>query len=143
MKAIRSENTNNAFAGIALVALLAFGMFFSFNRPTVAVAGNVAGDYGTTTTSAMASATATTQLKTNAGVLGSVVIASSSPATTYSQIVIYDATSTMATSTSKVLAKFGGYSSPAGTYSFDVAAAYGIKVEIAPGYNGNATITWR
>lgn len=138
------QNTNKTFfAGIAFGALLVLGTFFAFNYPGDAKAGSIEGDNATTTTSSMASATATRQLKNSAGALGSIVISSSSPFTTYSQITVYDATSTMATSSSKVLARFGTSNQTSGTYQFDVSASYGIKVEVAPGYNGNATITWR
>ena len=138
---MRTSLNTNILAGIVGLALLVMGAFFAFNQAQMASAGSIEGDYATTTTSAMASATATVQLREQAGALGSIIVGSSSPATVYSQISIYDATSTMATSSSKVL--FRGNSMTAGSYIIDAAAAYGLKVEVGPGYNGNATITWR
>lgn len=130
-----------ALAILAGAVVLTSGSFKPFTASASGAGGGF--DYSTTTTSSFASATVTKQLKSIPGALGSVVISSSSPATTYSQITIYDATSTMATSTATVLARFGTNNQTMGTYNFDAAAAYGIKVETAAGYNGNATITWR
>ena len=140
---IKLNTVQISILAAVLLAGISGIMFFSFNQPNKAEAGSLEGDYATTTTSAMASGTATVQLKTSNGALGYVTISSSSPITTYPQITIYDATSTMATSTSKVLARFGTNNQTMGTYMFDAAAAYGLKVEVAPGYSGNATITWR
>lgn len=100
--------------------------------------------YSTTTTSSFASATSIKQLKGGFGSLGSIIVSSSSPVVAnYPQIVIYDATSTMATATAKVLFKLGGSNQTAGTYTVDAIATYGISIEIPTGYNGNATVTWR
>lgn len=136
--------TSNAIAvAVAALAVVALLLVFGMSRAPLANAAVNPGDYGTTTDSTFASGTATRQLMTKAATLGSIVIGSSSPSTTFSQITVYDATSTMATSTAKVLAKIGGSNATPGTYKFDEAAAYGLKLEVAPGYNGNATITWR
>ena len=143
MQAKAFQLNASLISGIVLVALLVLGAFFISQRPEVAAAGSLEGDYATTTTSAMASATATVQLKNAPGALGYITVSSSSPITTYSQITVYDATTTMATSSSRVLARFGAGNQTHATYEFDAFAAYGLKVEIAPGYAGNATITWR
>jgi len=141
-KSLRPD-AGSLFAAFLIVALVLTSLFFAFRNPQVADAGSLEGDYATTTTSSFASSTATTQLKNAPGALGNVVVSSSSPATTYAQFTLYDATSTMATSSSRVIARFSASSVAAGTYIFDAAAAYGIKLEVPAGYNGNATITWR
>jgi len=112
----------------------------------------VGNDYvGTTTTSSFASATTIKQLKGNsatcptcgAGALGSVIISSSSPITTYPTLTLYDATSTMATATARVLGRFGTNNQEHGTYTFDEEFRYGLSIEVPAGFNGNYTITWR
>jgi len=136
-------DAGSLLAVLLIVALVLTSLFFAFRTPQVADAGSLEGDYATTTTSSFASSTATTQLKGIPGALGNVVVSSSSPATTYSQFTFYDATSTMATSSSRVLARFSASSVAAGTYIFDAAFSYGLKLEVPAGYDGNATITWR
>jgi hypothetical protein len=140
---MQTLRTPGFLATLILAVLVVIGAFFVFNRPSDAVAGSLEGDYATTTTSSFASSTATTQLKYSAGALGNIVVSSSSPATTYAQFTLYDATSTQATTSARVLARFSPSSVATGTYIFDVAFSYGLKLEVPAGYNGNATITWR
>lgn len=132
-------------AFLAVIAMLGFSVISSLEHPLTASASGASGgyDYSTTTSSNMASGTFLRALKNKPGALGTITVSSSSPATTYAQITVYDATSTMATSTATVLARFGTNNQTMGTYNFDAAAAYGISIEVPPGYNGNATITWR
>lgn len=96
-------------------------------------------------TSSTASSTGTTQLKSFAGTLGSVVITEKNTiATGYPSLTIYDATSTMATATANVLAKFSTTTAQDyGTYQFDTAYSYGLKIEVPVGFNGVYTITYR
>lgn len=86
-----------------------------------------------------ASSTATTQLLTGYGSLGSVVIASSTSA---SYLVLHDATSTQATSTDTIIATFKTEATP-GTYQFDVLFDQGLKLDIPAGFNGVYNITFR
>lgn len=140
-----TTSTKSLYAIAASFMLLAVAaLMFGLSAATPAHADSFVGDYSTTTDSSFASATATRQLKNgSSSVLGNVIMTATSSATAYPQIVLYDASSTMATTSAKVLAKFGGSNQQLGTYQFDAAAAYGVKLEVAPGYNGNATITWR
>lgn len=90
-----------------------------------------------------ASGTALTVLKTGYGSVGSVVVSSSSPALlTYPSLVIYDATSTMSTSTARRIGQFGSASAN-GTYTFDAVVTYGVAVEVPVGFAGAYTITYR
>lgn len=86
-----------------------------------------------------ASSTATTQLKTGYGSLGSVVVASSTPA---SYVVLHDATSTQATSTDTIISTFTTAASE-GTYQFDVIFTSGLKLDIPVGFDGVYNITYR
>lgn len=138
------KNINRPFvAAVLILGVLVIGLFFAFNRPMTVEGGSLEGDYATTTLSTSASATAKSMLKNAPGALGNVVISSSSPVTVYPLVTIYDATSTMATSTSRILARFGGVNQQHGTYIFDAAAIYGIAVEVPVGFDGAYTITWR
>jgi hypothetical protein len=86
-----------------------------------------------------ASSTATTQLKTGYGSVGSVVIASSTLAV---YVALYDATSTQATSTSNIIAKYAP-SADEGTYQLDVNFTNGLKLDIPAGFNGVYNVTYR
>lgn len=95
-------------------------------------------------TSTNASSTATTQVKSITGTLGSVVVTDAGDTfSSYPSLTIYDATSTMATSTATVLAKFSTTTMTLGTYSFDTAFSYGLKAEVPAGFDGIYTLTWR
>lgn len=81
--------------------------------------------------------------KTGYGSVGSVTIASSSAAITAIPLfTIYDATSTMSTSTARKIAEFRG-TPTMGTYTFDAVVRYGVAVEVPIGFNGGYTLTWR
>lgn len=99
----------------------------------------------TQVTSSTASSTATTQVKSYAGSLGSVVVTEKNTvATGFPALVIYDATSTMATATAKVLAKFSTTTGQdLGNYDFNTAFSYGLKLEVPVGFNGVYTVTYR
>lgn len=130
--------------GLLVLSLVAVIAFIAINRNTAkASVADGQGYMSTTTTSAMASSTSIKQLKENGGQFGSVIIASSSPVTTYPLMVVYDATSTMATSTSRVLAKFGGNNQTHGTYTYDTDFKYGISIEMPVGFNGAYTVTYK
>lgn len=128
---------------VALVAVLIgiVGYFVSVHIALGSV--EVASEYnGYLVTSANATGTALTVLKTQGGTLGSVVISSTSPTTTYPLITLYDATSTMATSSARKIGQFSG--TPAnGTYTYDAAVFYGVAIEVPVGFNGAYTVTWR
>lgn len=102
-------------------------------------------EYQTTqVTSATASSTATTQVKSYAGTLGSVVVTDTGDTfSAYPSLVVYDATSTMATATAKVMTKFSTSTMSLGTYQFDTAFSYGLKLEVPAGFDGVYTVTYR
>lgn len=101
-------------------------------------------EYQSTTTTSAFAAVGVKQLTQGAGsVLGSVIIASSSPVVQPYTLTVYDATSTMATTTARILARFGSNNQTHGTYTFDSVAFYGVTIETPVGFNGNYTITYR
>lgn len=130
--------------GVFLAAALCLFVFSQSVQPVQA--DNFVGDFSTTTSASFASGNTTIQLQQGSShVLDNIVITATSSVPTnaaYPQITVYDASSTMATTTAKVLAKIGPSNNQLGTYQFEAAAGYGIKLEVAPGYTGNATITW-
>lgn len=134
---------------IAILVISAFlGAYFSLSGNTANGSVIQGGEYqATTTNSTWVSATVTKNVynggSNEAKVLGSIIIASSSPITAINQVVIYDATSTMATATARVIAKIGSANQTHGTYTFDTNLFYGLKVETTTGFNGNFIITFR
>lgn len=88
-------------------------------------------------TSAQASSTVATRVRGGTGVLGSVIIASSS----LKVISIYDG-NTATTSGNTLIAQFPAFA-PAGTYTFDVVVKSGIVVDVPASMTGNYTITYR
>lgn len=94
-------------------------------------------------TSTAASDTTIHELVDGSGALGSIVISSSSPVTSYPAMTIYDATSTMATSTSRVIAQFGPNNQEHGTYTFDANVFIGLSIEFPSDFDGNYTVTYR
>lgn len=148
MLLLNYKNMSNTLkiAGAFAVLFAAFASAVLYFSNPFAVFGSVTmgNDYQSQLiTSSLASSTAITQLKSIGGSVGSVVLASSSAQTTYPSLVIYDATSTMATSTAKVIGRFGGANQTHGTYTFDSYFTYGLSVEVPVGFNGAYTITWR
>lgn len=136
------KQVNAVVLQLLVVAAFVAGavLFGAYHSDASVTVGN---EYNATLiTSAHASGTAKTILKPITGTLGSVIISSSSPTTTYPLMTIYDATSTMATSTARKIAQFGGTPST-GTYTFDATVFYGLAVEVPVGFNGAYTITWR
>lgn len=82
------------------------------------------------------------QLKTYGGVLGSVIISSSTPSLpTTATMRFMNATSTTDVS-STTIANFG-YQTSAGTYTFDAAFSRGLIVETGAGFDGSYVITSR
>lgn len=91
----------------------------------------------------------TSSIKSMNGVLGSIVVASTSPVGSGvgPYLAFYDTASTTV-STSSLTAKvsFGGAGAttpPAGTYEFDVAFGSGIYLWVNPSFNGSYTVTYR
>ena len=80
-----------------------------------------------------------------AGSLGSVIITEENTvATGYPSLVIYDATSTEATTSATVLAKFSTTTNQDfGTYQFDTTFTKGLKIEVPAGFKGVYTVTYR
>jgi hypothetical protein len=131
----------------ALMVVFLLGALLSLQTGTANGSVQIGSEYqATTTTSAWASSTAAREVingGNSAITLGSIVIASSSPITTLYQVAIYDATSTMATATSRLITKIGPNNQTHGTYEYDVNLKYGLLVETTTGFNGNFTITYR
>ncbi len=129
--------TSTAFVGLLILS----GVLILGN--TGKVEGSVAISNGYTyrnITSANASSTAPVVIKAQGStILGSVIIASSSPATNL-PIRIYDGRT--ATSTGTLITSIrGGVAEQ--TITFDVNAIYGIVVDVPAGFNGNYTFTFR
>lgn len=95
-----------------------------------------------------ASDVGTSSIKSVAGTIGSIIVASTSPvATNGPMLAIYQtASTTVATTTMTPLLTFGAVGAvtpPAGTYEFDVAFGGGIYLWVNPSFNGSYTITYR
>jgi hypothetical protein len=134
----------NKLLGLALICLIALAVNLHFQSSVSQASVNDGAAYtSTTTSSGVASSTKLWTLLSKGGIFGSVIIASSSPTTTYPSLVVYDANSTMATSTARVLAKFGGVNQTHGTYTFDSSFVYGISIEMPTGFNGAYTLTYK
>ena len=73
-------------------------------------------------------------------VLGSIVIASTSPSTT-GQVKIWNATSTTDVSSSTVV--YMASNTAAGTYTYDMSLSRGMIIELPAGFNGSYNITSR
>lgn len=128
------------------VCALSFVVMYSLGLFGVSEASTIVGnDYNSYyISSATASNTKMVTLKTGSGSLGSVVITNKSVDTTYPHLTIYNASSTQATSTATVIAKFGtSTGETAGTYQFDATFSNGLSIEVPSGFNGSYTITWR
>lgn len=126
------------FAG-AFIAMYLLGMFH------VSDASNIVGnDYrSTTTSSAIASSTKVWSIKEGSGSLGSIVVTMPSNATGYPSLKVYDATSTMATATSRLITSMSTSTQTQGTYQFDVEFYRGLNIEVPTGFTGTYTITYR
>lgn len=122
----------------ALVIVLVLGFVYLFgvvNREKSSYGSVVIGnEYQSTTTIGMSGKNL---IFTGSGVLGSIIISSSSAAT----LTVNDATSTIdAASTTKAFF----ISSPAnGTYTFDLVLTRGLSLDLGSGFNGAYTITYR
>lgn len=128
-----------------LVAVFS-GVYLALQSEQVIGSVQIGNEYqSTTTTSTWASATTAKEITNgNAAItLGNIIIASSSPATTIYQMAIYDATSTMATATSRLITRIGSANQTHGTYEYDVNLKYGLLVETTTGFDGLFTITYR
>lgn len=88
-----------------------------------------------------ASATTYTTVFSGRGVLGSLVISSTTPATATSSIRIYD--SSVSTTTASSTKAIFGRATAEGTYTFDAQITAGMIVEVTPGYDGVAELTYR
>lgn len=131
-----------ATLGVAVIASLfvyAFGLLTVSNASTI-----VGNEYNSTTTSSLvASSTKLWTLKTGSGSLGSVVVTMQSNPTGYPAMKIYDATSTMATATARVLASMSTSTQTQGTYQFDTVFGYGLSIEMPATFTGSFTVTYR
>lgn len=128
-------------AGVALI-LSAFGV----KEVKEQVLGSVQdgqGYYSTTTVdSTWPSATAFKRLKTGRGILGSIVVGSTSAATaSYPSLKCYD--SSVSTSTASSTIATIASAAAGATYTFDAAFNAGLYCEAPVGFNGGYTITWK
>jgi hypothetical protein len=127
---------NKKLCLVALVlGIFATGVaFFSVNTQNAGASVGMEYSYKNIT-STNASSTASVSIKSGFGTLGSVIVASSSAAV----IRVYDGT---ATSTGTLIASFPA-SATVGTYTFDVAVAKGVVLDVPSNHNGNYTVTFR
>lgn len=122
------------------VCLVVFVLWTALKIPDSVISlGSVGqtGEYQASTTVGMATGVTTILLSNVPGVLGSVIIASSS-ATTFR---VFDATSTTdVSSTTKALF----VAAPAnGTYTFDINLTRGLIISLPTNFNGSYTVTYR
>lgn len=95
-------------------------------------------------TSANASSTVQTVVKTGWGAVGSIVYTASSSDSALPHITVYDTASTTAASTTLTkVAELGGTNKTMGTYTFDVVVNNGIGLWVNPDFDGTLTVTWR
>lgn len=138
----------NYILGFATLAVLALVVAYLTYQNFTALAGTDQGSEYTATL-VNASDVGTSSIKSTAGTLGSIVIASTSPtgSTVGPYIVFYDtASTTIATTSMTAKVSFGGAGAttpPAGTYEFDVAFGAGIYAWVNPSFNGSYTVTYR
>lgn len=131
-----------SIVGVFLLAGIALTL--SLGKETVI--GSVArgGEYTATTTTdaSWPSATAFKTIRTGAGTLGSIVVASSSALVTpnYS-IACYDS-SVSTTTASSTLIRISN-TAVSGTYTLDADFRAGLICDTPSGFNGAYTITWR
>ena len=126
---------------IALAVAILAGVFF-YNSLTAVGSVLVGNEYqANQLTSADASSTVATTVKTRFGSIGSIVVASGSPATT---LTFYDTagTATTTTSTTTILFTFNPNVDD-GTYQFDVGFNRGLLVEVPSLFDGDFVITYR
>lgn len=102
------------------------------------------GEYTATSTvdTSWPSATAFKTIRTGAGTLGSIVVASTSPSTAGLPSLRCFDSSVSTTTASSTLAVMGDQAA-AGTYTFDVDFRAGLICEATPSFKGAYTITWR
>ena len=91
-----------------------------------------------TATTSQASATAGLVIRGGTGILGSIVIASSTDV----RVRVYDNALATSTATSTIIADFPA-NTAAGTYTFDVNVLRGIVLDLPATYKGFFTITYR
>lgn len=102
------------------------------------------GEYNSYYASSAIASSSPILLKTGWGSLGSIVVSSTTAATGYAPITVYDAASTTAaTSTATVLVKFSDDSQLNGTYVYDLSFSTGLMIEVPAAFNGLYTITYR
>ncbi|HCC04988.1 TPA: hypothetical protein DEP58_01620 [Patescibacteria group bacterium] len=129
-----------------MVLVVVLSVAFVSSIQSLFASSLVGNDYNSAqVTSTTASSTSVTTLKTMAGSLGSVIITEENTvATGYPSLVIYDATSTEATTSATVLAKFSTTTNQDfGTYQFDTTFTKGLKIEVPAGFKGVYTVTYR
>lgn len=129
--------------GLVLLGLALFSVLWQ--RPENAQGSASIGESynatSTVNTVNWASATAFRVLKTGSGQLGSIVVSSTSPITTYPSMKCYDSSVSTTTASSTLITI--GSSPVAGTYTVDAIFDAGLICEAPVGFNGGYTITWK
>lgn len=123
---------------LAIVALLGGGY-------RAGVLGSIQtgeGYYATTTVDASwGSATVVKTLKIGPGMLGSIVVASTSPSLAPATLRCFD--SSVSTTTASSTLAVIGKDAVAGTYTYDVSFNAGLKCDAPAGFTGAYTITYK
>jgi hypothetical protein len=126
---------------LAVAIVLAIGFYF-ISQSQVAVGSVTQGnEYNATTTTS--ADVGTSSVKSMAGSISSIIIASTSP-TTVDPIRIFDtASTTLATSSLTAILEIPTAGTTGTSYVYDVAFGKGILIDIPLDFNGHYTITYR
>jgi hypothetical protein len=127
------------FLALAVIITIAIINTSGITNKNLGSASNDAIYASKTLVQSNASTTSAVSIRGGAGILGSVVISSSTP---YA-ISIYDGNATTTTAGGATLIATFPVSASAGTYTFDVAVRQGITVGGVAGFNGSYIVTYR
>ena len=129
---------------IAFLVAVSVGSYLAFDARSVEGQGLVPDSYKIyPVTSVTATGTSTVIVANTSGIIHNITISSSSPVTILPTLVVYDATSTEATSTTNTKIKFGGNNQTHGTYNFDSEFYNGLKIDVPTGFNGYFVVTYK
>lgn len=140
MRAVTIGVVASTMIALSIIAILSF---FVINAEAGVPYGN---EYQATLVNV--SDVGTSSVKSMAGTIGNIVVASTSGASTAGPyIAFYDtASTTIATTSMTAKLEFGAEGAttpPAGDYTFDVAFGQGIYMWVDPSFNGSYTVTYR
>jgi hypothetical protein len=123
---------------VVVLALAGYHFLSGENNRTLGSVGNEGIYNYQIATSTYASASTAKLIKTGQGVIGSVIVASSSAST----FTLQNNASTTSTSTAKMIFHLPVNATP-GTYTIDAAFTEGLTADVPDTFNGAYTITWR